>query len=173
MTTEQIEKSTRKTSSKPRKEALAPLASHRTPANAAPKDAPAFQAYLSFLSLVARASPDQPAALGDIDPNETALLEIVLLNWARGAPMTVRQTIAMAHLGSPATLHKRLMRLRAKQYLQLQDVAGDRRVKQLVSGPRGMDYAETMGRFLPNARQVIKKASTRGSVAAAPSAPAA
>jgi hypothetical protein len=70
-----------------------------------------------------------------------------------GAPMTVRQTIAMAHLGSPATLHKRLMRLRAGNFLQLQDVAGDRRVKQLVAGARGIEYIESMGRHLLKAKR--------------------
>ena len=119
----------------------------------APNDAQAYGAYLTFLALVARTASSQPSALDEIDPNETALLEIVILRWAKGAPMTVRQTIAMAHLGSPATLHKRLMRLRAKNYLQLQDVAGDRRVKQLVAGARGVPYIETMGRHLLKAKR--------------------
>jgi hypothetical protein len=124
-----------------------------SPPTQLPKDQSAFQAYLTFLSLVARTNAGSPATLDDIDPNETALLEIVILRWAKGSPMTVRQTIAMAHLGSPATLHKRLMRLRAKNYLQLQDVAGDRRVKQLVPGQGGVDYVETMGRHLLKAKR--------------------
>jgi hypothetical protein len=118
-----------------------------------PRDAQAYGAYLSFLALVARSTSSKPGALDEIDPNETALLEIVILRWAKGAPMTVRQTIAMAHLGSPATLHKRLMRLRAGNFLQLQDVAGDRRVKQLVAGPRGIEYIEAMGRHLLKAKR--------------------
>ena len=84
----------------------------------------------------------------EIDPNEAALLEVAILHWAKGEPMTVRQTVAVTHLGSPATLHKRLMRLRAGNFLQLQDVAGDRRVKHVVAGPRGISYIKFMSRFM-------------------------
>jgi hypothetical protein len=154
MTAEQSNAVPKKPSSKTRRSA-ARLAAQAAQASSPPtqpaKDQQAFQSYLTFLSLVARTHagtmPD------DIDPNETALLEIVILSWAKDTPMTVRQTIAMAHLGSPATLHKRLMRLRAKNYLQLQDVAGDRRVKLLVPGQRGLDYVETMGRYLLKAKR--------------------
>lgn len=125
----------------------------------APGDPQAYGAYLNFLGLVARGSSSQQAVHDDIDPNEKALLEIVLLRWAQKSPMTVRQTIALAHLGSPATLHKRLMRLRARSYLQLQDVAGDRRVKQLVAGVRAIEYLQTMGRCMLDAGRVIRKAS--------------
>ena len=156
MTTEQSNASPKKATGKTRRSA-ARLAAQATQASSLPtqppKDQQAFQSYLTFLSLVARTHAGSPAMLDDIDPNETALLEIVILSWAKDTPMTVRQTIAMAHLGSPATLHKRLMRLRAKNYLQLQDVAGDRRVKQLVPGQRGVDYVETMGRYLLKAKR--------------------
>lgn len=156
MTTDQTITAPKKTPGKSRRSAVR-LAAQATqaasPPPQAPKDQQAFQSYLTFLALVARTNAGSAAMLDDIDPNETALLEIVILRWAKDAPMTVRQTIAMAHLGSPATLHKRLMRLRAKNYLQLQDVAGDRRVKQLVPGQRGMDYVETMGRHLLKARR--------------------
>jgi hypothetical protein len=72
--------------------------------------------------------------------------------------MTVRQAIALAELGSPATLHKRLMRLRKRKYLQLQSVVGDKRVKQLVPGPLGLQYIEDNGRMILSSRQAIKRA---------------
>lgn len=155
MSTEQTLENTNKPVRRARKVGL-PAVSDTPPAAPIipqPGDAQAYGAYLSFLSLVARSTSSKPGALDEIDPNETALLEIVILRWAKGAPMTVRQTIAMAHLGSPATLHKRLMRLRAGHFLQLQDVAGDRRVKQLVAGPRGVEYIESMGRHLLKAKR--------------------
>lgn len=156
MTTEQKSTAAKKPAGKTRKSAVR-LAAQATqassPAAQPPKDPQAFQAYLSFLAMVARVNANSPATLDDIDPNETALLDIVILRWAKGEPMTVRQTIAMAHLGSPATLHKRLMRLRAKNFLQLQDVAGDRRVKQLVPGQRGVDHVEAMGKNLLKAKR--------------------
>ena len=155
MTTEQTLKDVKKSPGRARKVGLPATAqvAPKVPLIPLPGDAQAYGAYLSFLALVARSATSKPGALDEIDPNETALLEIVILRWAKGAPMTVRQTIAMAHLGSPATLHKRLMRLRAGHFLQLQDVAGDRRVKQLVAGARGIEYIESMGRHLLKAKR--------------------
>ncbi len=113
------------------------------------------RAYLRFLALSAQTSAKARVQSEDdvIDPNEVALLELVLLRWAVGSPMTVRQAIALAHLGSPATLHKRLMRLRNKAYLDLEHVSGDRRVKRLIAGPVGLSYMDSMGRHLMAARQ--------------------
>ena len=164
MSTDQPLKNDKKLSGKPAK---APRSTEHIPAPnappiAAPKDAQAYGAYLAFLGLAARNSNNEASPGHDIDPNETALLEIVILRWAMHTPMTVRQTIAMARLGSPATLHKRLMRLRAKGYLQLQDVVGDRRVKQLVAGARGVEYIETMGRHLLKAKRNSAGRSTSG-----------
>lgn len=118
----------------------------------------AMAAYLGFLARVVEVDGHDSAEQEEhLDPSEKALLELVLLRWARRTPLTVRQTIAFAHLGSPATLHKRLIRLRSRHYLQLQDVAGDRRVKQLVPGPHGLAYLEAMGRHLMAARRAPLK----------------
>ena len=113
---------------------------------------PFFKAYLRFLNLAASARQAREQEQ-EIDPNEQALLELVILRWASGSPLAVRQTIAQAHLGSPATLHKRLMRLRIKTFLGLQDVVGDKRLKHLVPGPKGLTYIEQMGKHLLSARR--------------------
>lgn len=69
-------------------------------------------AYLRFLQLakVVQALPDGQ----EMDANELALLESVVLRWYEDQPMTVREAIGLAALGSPATLHKRITRLREK-----------------------------------------------------------
>lgn len=119
-----------------------------------PDTSPFFKAYVRFLARIASAQEGLAAdkELG-LDANEKALLELVLLRWAQQMPLTVRQTIAFGHLGSPATLHKRLIRLRHKSYLQLQDVSGDKRAKHLVPGPAGMAHMELMGKYLLGARR--------------------
>lgn len=125
-----------------------------------PPSTPYFNAYMRFLAASAQASKkNNKTAEEPLDPNEKALLELVALRWAAGTPMTVRQAIALAHLGSPATLHKRLVRLRTKGYLQLQNVSGDKRVKQLVAGPTGLNFIEEQGRHLMSARNATKKAN--------------
>ena len=102
-------------------------------------------AYLHFLSRIESSFSKNPTSkLFPLDPHEKALLEMVVLRWAQQATMTVRQTIGHAHLGSPATLHKRLTQLRKKGYLELEDVEGDKRAKFLVPGPQGFQYLESM-----------------------------
>ena len=111
-------------------------------------------AYLRFLSRVARATEKAPAEEDHLlEPNEKALLELVILRWAQRDLLTVRQAIAHAYLGSPATLHKRLIQLRAKNFLQLEDVEGDKRAKYLVPSVNGFKYMESMGRHLIGARR--------------------
>jgi hypothetical protein len=124
---------------------------------------PNSRAYLRFLALAAQTAAKDRSDSGEeaLDTDEKALLELVILRWAVGAPMTVRQAIALTYLGSPATLHKRLMRLRKKNYLDLEHVSGDRRVKRLIVGTVGQTYLETMGRHLMSARQAGKKESGR------------
>lgn len=124
------------------------------PALAQEAHSPFALAYLRFLSRVAQSHASEPIADEQaLDPNEQALLELAILRWAQGEPLTVRQAIGHAHLGSPATLHKRLMQLRQKDYLQLQDVVGDKRAKYLVPGPHGLAHMENMGRHLMGARR--------------------
>ena len=120
-------------------------------------------AYLRFLSRIDSTLNNQPTTGAlPLDPNEKALLEMVMLRWAQQATMTVRQTIAHAHLGSPATLHKRLSLLRKKGYLQLEDVEGDKRAKFLVPGPLGFQYLESMGKHMVSAKRNVPQPSTSG-----------
>lgn len=117
-------------------------------------DSPFVRAYLRFLARVSRAEHKACGADAQtLDPNETALLELLVLRWARQEPLTVRQAIAHAHMGSPATLHKRVMQLRQKGFIELQDVPGDRRAKFLIPGPEGLAHLERMGRHLLGARR--------------------
>ena len=73
-------------------------------------------AYMRFLQL-ARAVQQLPDA-PQLDANEKALLEEIVLRWYENRVMTVREAIGLTHLGSPATLHKRITRLRQKDLLK-------------------------------------------------------
>ena len=117
-------------------------------------NSPFAMAYLRFLSRVAQAEAHEPGPdQQTLDPNEKAIMELAILRWAQQSPLTVRQAIGHAYLGSPATLHKRLKQLRQKNYLKLEDVAGDRRAKFLVPGPNGLAYLNNMGRHILGARR--------------------
>lgn len=108
-------------------------------------------AYLRFLQLakVVQALPDGQ----EMDANELALLESVVLRWYEEQPMTVREAIGLAALGSPATLHKRITRLREKDMLSTLNQEGDRRAKFLIPTQRTLDYFQHLGRSMQQAHK--------------------
>ena len=110
------------------------------------QQSPLAAAYFRFLQL-AQAVQALPSGV-EMDANESALLEAVVLRWHEGQPMTVREAIGLAHLGSPATLHKRVTRLRQKEMLDAFSEAGDRRAKFLIPTDRALDYFDHLGRSM-------------------------
>ena len=106
--------------------------------------------YLRFLQLVS-AFEFLPAGK-EMDANESALLEAVVLRWHEKNPMTVREAINLAALGSPATLHKRITRLREKEMLSTLNREGDRRAKFLVPTELALDYLNKLGQFMQQAQ---------------------
>jgi DNA-binding MarR family transcriptional regulator len=111
---------------------------------------PFASAYLRFLQLAraVQALPDGE----DMDANELALLEAVVLRWHEGTPMTVREAIGLERLGSPATLHKRITRLRDKDMLSNVNIDGDRRAKYLTPTARSLAYFDHLGQSLTQAQ---------------------
>jgi hypothetical protein len=110
------------------------------------EQSPLANAYFRFLQLTRAVEtlPNGPL----MDANESALLEAVVLHWHEGQTMTVRDAIALSALGSPATLHKRITRLRHKDLLTTYSEPGDRRVKFLVPTKKALDYFDQLGQSL-------------------------
>ncbi len=113
---------------------------------------PLANAYLRFLQL-ARAVEALPDGQS-MDANESALLEAVVLRWHAGQPMTVREAISLSDLGSPATLHKRITRLRQKGMLSAHSEQGDRRAKYLVPTQQALDYFHHLGQTMQLAQTI-------------------
>ncbi len=110
------------------------------------QQSPLAAAYFRFLQL-AKAVESLPSGV-ELDANEAALLEAVVLRWHEGQPMTVREAISLAALGSPATLHKRISRLRHKQLLDNLCEPADRRAKFLVPTQRALDHFHHLGQSM-------------------------
>lgn len=87
-------------------------------------------AYMRFLQLAKSVQqlPDAP----QLDANEKALLEEIALRWFENRVTTVREAIGLSQLGSPATLHKRITRLRQKDLLKTFNQPEDKRAKYLI-----------------------------------------
>lgn len=100
-------------------------------------------AYLQFLG-ISRSDADLHGE-EPLDTNHKALLETVALHWYQGHPLSVVQTIDQAHLGSPATLHKRLARLIAQDFVTAQAGGVDRRTKWVKPTDKGLDYFHRLG----------------------------
>ena len=107
------------------------------------KQNPLTQAYFRFLQLANAFQFDNAGV--EMDANERALLDVLALCWYEGQPMTVREAIALGHLGSPATLHKRITRLRQKELLIAFNQEGDRRAKYLIPSEKTLDFFGHLG----------------------------
>ena len=106
--------------------------------------------YLRFLQLAKAIQnlPDAPL----LDANENALLEAIALRWYEQKPMTVREAIALSDLGSPATLHKRITRLRDRDLVKTFSQVDDKRAKFLIPTEKSLamfnDYGKKMSSAL-------------------------
>jgi len=109
--------------------------------------------YLRFLQLAKAIQnlPDAPL----LDANENALLEAIALRWYEQKPMTVRETIALSELGSPATLHKRITRLRDRDLVKTFSQADDKRAKYLVPTEKSLAMFNDYGKKMSSALTMV------------------
>ena len=105
--------------------------------------------YLRFLQLAA--TIETLPGLQDFDANEKALFDAVALHWSEGNPLTVQMAIGQELLGSPATLHKRLKRLIAKDMVLTRNQGADRRTKYLEPAKNGLAYIEWLSSNIASA----------------------
>jgi len=106
-------------------------------------------AYMRFLQLAKSVQqlPDAP----QLDANEKALLEEIALRWFENRVMTVREAIGLSQLGSPATLHKRITRLRQKDLLKTFNQPEDKRAKYLIPTDKTIAMFGNFGKRMSSA----------------------
>jgi hypothetical protein len=119
------------------------------------KQNPLSEAYLRFLQLAKAFQFDNEDV--EMDANERALLDALALCWYEGQPMTVREAISLEHLGSPATLHKRITRLRQKELLIAFNQEGDRRAKYLIPSEKTLDFYGYLGQNLQKVQSPVNE----------------
>ena len=107
---------------------------------------PLTQAYMRFLQL--SQTVDGSSQSIQLDANERALLDALAVRWHGGQPMTVMQAMALKDLGSPATMHRRIARLRKTGLITTQEDPQDTRIKRLALTPAALAYFEQLGEKL-------------------------
>jgi DNA-binding MarR family transcriptional regulator len=87
--------------------------------------------YVRFLNLVA--AFDLPASVDEaLDPDGMKLLEEIVRRQVSGSTMTVTEIMKLGDLASPATLYRRIDKLKAAGILRGVMDPDDRRIKRLT-----------------------------------------
>lgn len=102
--------------------------------------------YLQFLSLCK--FPHSDNLPSNISPDSQTLLGIIAVANSEGHPLTVMQTMALQHLASPATIHRRVDALREGLLIDMVFHKGDRRTKYLIPTELANRYFARMGELM-------------------------
>jgi len=114
-----------------------------------PSASPLATSYLRFLQLV-KAIEGLPT-LPSLDANESALLDALAVQWFADSPLTVMQAMGLSDLGSPATMHRRIARLRKMGMIATDEDVNDTRIKRLVLTPVAVAHFDQLGKSLQTA----------------------
>lgn len=105
-------------------------------------------AYLRLLNLVSAIQRGQPA----LDPIEERLLNRMATAWHRGEKVTVTEAMDAQDGLAPATVHRRLKRLRDKGLITLSTDEGDQRVRYIEPTPQALRYFADLDACFQQAR---------------------
>jgi DNA-binding IclR family transcriptional regulator len=109
-------------------------------------------AYFRFLNLAqaVQALPSVPK----LDAAEERLLEALTAAWHAGHVLTVTETMALSFAGAPATVHRKLTKLREQGLVKLDDtINADQRTKAVVPTPKALAYFEKLAACLEEAKK--------------------
>jgi len=108
-------------------------------------------AYFRFLNLAqaVQALPSVPK----LDAAEERLLEALTAAWHAGRALTVTETMALSTAGAPATVHRKLTRLKEQGLVTLDETAADLRTKCVVPTRKALAYFEQLAACLEEAKK--------------------
>jgi DNA-binding transcriptional regulator YhcF (GntR family) len=105
--------------------------------------------YIRFLTLLHTIEGKGELPVLDLDAKK--LLETIAVRHAQGKPLTVTEAMAMAHIASPATIHRKLDVLREIGMIETQFEGSNRRTKFLVPTPQAAKYFQTHSQVMDQA----------------------
>ncbi len=105
--------------------------------------------YIRFLTLLHTIEGKGELPLLDLDAKK--LLETIAVRYSQGKPLTVTETMAMSHIASPATIHRKLDILREIGMIDTQFEGSNRRTKFLAPTPQAVQYFQTQSKAMDQA----------------------
>jgi hypothetical protein len=110
-----------------------------------------FDAYFRFLNLAqaVQALPSVPK----LDAAEEHLLEALTASWHAGRSLTVTETMALSVAGAPATVHRKLTRLKKQGLVSVDESSDDLRIKTVAPTPMALEYFEKLAACLEEAKK--------------------
>ena len=102
--------------------------------------------YINYL-IQSKANP-MDAMLSHVSHACLPLLSAIAVADFQNQPLTISQIMAMTHLASPGTIHRRVESLRQKGLIDLVYKNGNRRTKYIIPTQSANDYFEKMGDLL-------------------------
>ncbi len=109
--------------------------------------------YISFLTLLHSIEGKGEIPVLDLDAKK--LLETIAVRHSQGKPLTVTEAMAMSHIASPATIHRKLDVLREIGMIDTQFEGSNRRTKFLVPTPIAVQYFQTHSKAMDQAMAQI------------------
>jgi Fe2+ or Zn2+ uptake regulation protein len=107
------------------------------------------QIYMRFLNLIHALDGGANAPHMDLDAKK--LLEVVSVRHDLGKPLTVTEAMALNHIASPATIHRKLDQLRELGMIDTVFEGKNRRTKYLVPTQAAHDYFNAVGKAMQEA----------------------
>lgn len=105
--------------------------------------------YLRFLNFIHALDGDTNAPQMDLDAHK--LLEVISVKQSQGNPLTVTDAMALQHIASPATIHRKLDQLRELGMIDTVFEGKNRRTKYLVPTQAAQNYFEQIGQVMKQA----------------------
>ncbi len=108
--------------------------------------------YLRFLNLLeaVEATPGFP----DIDLEAKKILEVIAVRHQKENPLTVTEAMALSHIASPATIHRKLDQLREMELIDSIYQGDNRRTKYMVPTTSALQYFDRLGKIMNKAFKV-------------------
>jgi len=107
------------------------------------------QVYLRFLNLLQ--TLEGAGQMRDIDADSRKLLELIALKHNQQNPLTISEAMALGHIASPATIHRKLDLLRDVGMVDTVHEGKNRRTKYLVPTPKAFEHFADLGKAMQQA----------------------